>query len=124
MYRIENEYFFFAARASFAQVRLWYDGQTLFNTDTQHVVNPQYAISLSLLHSDETLSSTRLRQALQQVVMKHQSLHTSLVFNEENNIFIQRIIDLADNNNNLFEFIESTFETDEQLNNIMHEEQT
>ena len=119
--RTENEYFFFAARASFAQVHLCCDGQTLFNTDTQHVAIHNMPF-LYRLHSDETLSSTRLRQALQQVAMKHESLHTSLVFNEENNIFIQRIIDLADNNNNLFEFNESTFETDEQFNNIIQKE--
>ena len=75
------------------------------------------------LCSDETLSTARLHKAIQQVVIKHQSLHTSLVFNKENNLLIQKLVDITDNNDNLFEFIESTFETDEQLNNIMHVEQ-
>ena len=76
------------------------------------------------LSSTNTLSIKQLHQALQQVVIKHQSLRTSLVFNEEMNVLLQRIIDHSDNNNKLFEFIESTFETDEQLNNIMYDEKT
>jgi hypothetical protein len=35
---------------------------------------------------------------------------------------MQRIIDFNDNNKQLFSFIESTFNTDEQLNDIMHNE--
>jgi NRPS condensation-like uncharacterized protein len=69
-----------------------------------------------------TLSIKQLRQVLQQVVTKHQSLRTSLIYNEEKNFVMQQIIDLDDNNNKLFAFIESTFETDEQLNDIIHNE--
>jgi hypothetical protein len=36
---------------------------------------------------------------------------------------MQHIIDHKDNNNNLFPVIESTFETDEQLNMIINDEQ-
>jgi NRPS condensation-like uncharacterized protein len=35
---------------------------------------------------------------------------------------MQQIIDLNDSNNKLFTLIESTFETDDQLNEIMHDE--
>jgi NRPS condensation-like uncharacterized protein len=74
------------------------------------------------LYPDDTLSKQQLRQALHQVVIKHQSLRTSLVFDKENNRLMQRIIDITDYNKRLFTFIESTFETDEQLNDIMHDE--
>ena len=75
------------------------------------------------LSSQHTLSIQQLRQALQLVVTKHQSLHTSLTFDTEKNTLMQRIINLNNGNNELFAFIESTFETDEQLNDIMHDEQ-
>jgi hypothetical protein len=74
------------------------------------------------LSPQHTLSVKKLRQALQLIITKHLSLRTSLIFNNEKNLLIQRIIDLTDNNNRLFAFIESTFETDEQLNNIVHDE--
>ena len=74
------------------------------------------------LSSQYTLSIQQLHHALQLVVTKHQSLHTSLIFDTEKNLLMQHIIDLDDGNNDLFAFIESTFETNEQLNSIMHEE--
>ena len=75
------------------------------------------------LSSDHTLSIKQLRQALHKIIIKHQSLRTSLIFDKQNNQLIQQIIDFNDNNNNLFPFIESIFETDEQLNNIIYDEQ-
>jgi NRPS condensation-like uncharacterized protein len=74
------------------------------------------------LHSTNTLSTTQLRQALQLVIIKHQSLRTSLIFDKQNNILIQRISNFTQNNNKLFPLIESTFETDDQLNNIIYNE--
>jgi len=74
------------------------------------------------LHSKHTLSIKQLHQALQLVVNKHLSLRTSLNFDKEKNLLTQRIVDLNDNNKQLFAFIESTFNTDEQLNDIMHNE--
>jgi len=74
------------------------------------------------LHSKHTLSIKQLHQALQLVVKKHLSLRTSLIFDKANNLLIQRIINLNDDNKQLFAFIESTFNTDEQLNDIMHNE--
>jgi hypothetical protein len=71
------------------------------------------------LDSGQTLSIVKLRQALQLIVAKHQSLRTSLIFDVTENRLKQRIIALNDNRDQLFAFIESTFKTDEQLNNIM-----
>jgi hypothetical protein len=71
-----------------------------------------------------TLSTQHLRHILQLIINKHQSLRTSLIFNAKNNHVIQRIIHSNDNNNHqLFTFIQSTFETDEQFKNIIHDEQ-
>ncbi len=74
------------------------------------------------LSSDHTLSITKLSQALQLLVLKHLSLRTSLVFHQEKNILLQQIIDVTNSNQRLFTFIESTFETDEQLENIIQDE--
>ena len=112
----------FAASASYAQARIWLDERIRF-----HPEKPQVAIYnmpfLYRLSSPHTLFVTQLHQALQQILMKHQSLCTSIIFDTEMNQLMQKIIDLNHNNNNkLFTFIESTFETDEQLNSIMHDE--
>ena len=53
--------------------------------------------------------------------MKHAILRTSLYFDTDKNILMQRIVDPNDSEE-LFSFIESTFETDEDLNAIMHNE--
>ena len=94
-----------------------------FYPDKTHVANYNMPF-LYRLSSNHTLSIQQLRHALQLIINKHQSLRTSLVFDTEKNLLMQRIIDQEDNKNNLFTFIESTYETDEQLNNIIHDEQT
>ena len=111
----------YIAPASDAQARIWLDERIRFHSDTTHVAiyNMPFLYRLS---SGDTLSIEQLRQALEQVVIKHQSLHTSLVFNTDKNVLTQRVTDLNDNNNKLFVFIESTFETNEQLNDIMYNE--
>ena len=75
------------------------------------------------LSSGHILSIIQLQQVLHKIIIKHQSLRTSLIFDKQNNQLIQQIIDFNDNNNNLFPFIESIFETDAQLNNIIYDEQ-
>ena len=75
------------------------------------------------LSSECTLSISQLRHALQLIVQKHLSLRTSLNFDSENNVLMQRIVDLDnDNKDQLYEFIESTYETEEELSHIMHTE--
>ena len=74
------------------------------------------------LSPQHTLSIRQLRQALQLLVTKHQSLRTSLTFDARKNLLMQRIIDFNTDNNQLFTFVESIFETDEQLNDIIYDE--
>ncbi len=74
------------------------------------------------LYPQHTLLIKQLRHALQLIVTKHLSLRTALVFNTESNKLMQRIINSNDNTKQPFTFIESTFDTDEQLIDIMHKE--
>jgi hypothetical protein len=74
------------------------------------------------LESGHTLSIKQLRQTLQLIVIKHLSLRTSLIFDTDKNLLIQRIIDLNEGSKQLFTFIQSTFETNEQFTDIMHNE--
>jgi hypothetical protein len=74
------------------------------------------------LSPKHTLSVQQLHHALQLIITKHLSLRTSLIFDTENNRLMQRIIDLNDDGKQPFKFIKSTFDTDEQLTDIMHDE--
>ncbi|CAF4142363.1 unnamed protein product, partial [Adineta steineri] len=111
------------APASFAQARIWLDERIRFDPD-----KPQIAIYnmpfVYRLQPGHTLSIQQLHQALHLTVNKHPSLHTSLHFDIEKNLLMQRVITHEDknNNNNLFSIIETTYETDEQLNEILHDE--
>ncbi|CAF1649578.1 unnamed protein product [Adineta ricciae] len=75
------------------------------------------------LSSQHSLSIKKLRHALQLVVTKHTSLRTSLIFDTEKSLLMQRIIDYSGSDNQLFAFIENTINTDEQLNDIIQEEE-
>ena len=83
------------------------------------IYNIPFIYKLSPQH---TLSIKQLHHALQLLLKKHQSLRTSLVLDAEKNLLMQQIIDYNESNHSLFEFIESTFETHEQLNEILHDE--
>jgi NRPS condensation-like uncharacterized protein len=74
------------------------------------------------LYPKHTLSIKRLRHALQLIATKHLSLRTSLIFDTVSNRLMQRIVDFNDGNKQLFTFIESSFDTDEQLTDIKHNE--
>ncbi|CAF3497574.1 unnamed protein product [Adineta steineri] len=109
------------APASFAQDRLCLDERIHFISNKSEIA--KYNIPfLYRLHSHHTLSVQYLRHALELIVTKHQSLRTSLIFHTESDRLMQQIIDMNDNNKQLFTFIESTYETDEQLNEILHDE--
>ncbi|CAF1536668.1 unnamed protein product, partial [Adineta steineri] len=109
--------------ASFAQARIWLDERIRFDPD-----KPQVAIYnmpfVYRLQSDHTLSTKQFRHALHLTVNKHPSLHTSLYFDIQKNLLMQRVITHEDKNenNNIFSIIETTYETDEQLNEILHDE--
>ncbi|CAF3739353.1 unnamed protein product [Adineta steineri] len=109
------------APASFAQARIWLDERIRFDPD-----KPQTAIYnmpfVYRLQSGHTLSIKQLHQSLQYIVEKHPSLHTSLYFDIEKNLLMQRIIARKDNYTDTFSFIETTYETDQQLNEILHDE--
>lgn len=109
------------APASYAQSRIWFDQQIHFDHEQAHmaIYNRPYFYHLDLGNS---LSITKLYQALQEVVIKHPSLRTALVFDTDKNLLMQRIIDLNDHNNTLFQFIASTYQTDEELNEITDDE--
>ena len=106
------------APPSYAQARIWLDEKIRF-----HPGQIQIAIYnmpfIYRLYPNHTLSTKQLSHALQLIISKHQSLRTTLLFDTDKNLLMQRIID---SNNKLFTFIESVFETDEQLTNIMHDE--
>ena len=111
----------YLAPASDAQTRIWLDEQTRFNSDKSltAIYNMPFFYRLSPGH---TLSIQQLRQAFQLIVRKHESLRTSLVFDTEKNQLMQRIIGCNENNNRLFEFIENTFDTDQELDLIIYDE--
>ncbi|CAF4210556.1 unnamed protein product [Rotaria sp. Silwood2] len=76
------------------------------------------------ISSGGMLSIPILRQALHVVVMKYESLRTSLIFDTEKDMLMQQIHESCDDNNQLFTFLESYFETEEELNNIIYDERS
>ncbi|CAF1419955.1 unnamed protein product [Adineta steineri] len=109
------------APASYAQTRIWLDERIRFNSGKSQITAYNMPFVYRLF-TNCTLSVQQLYNALQLVLAKHQSLHTSLIFDTEKNLLMQRVNELNDNNNRLYTLIESTYETDEQLNDIMHDE--
>ncbi|CAF1430650.1 unnamed protein product, partial [Adineta steineri] len=109
------------APTSFAQIRLCNNESIHFTPHISQV--PIYNIPFVYsLYSYHTLSVKHLRHALELIVTKHESLRTSVIFHTHTNRLMQQIIDMNDNNRQLFTFIESIYETDEQLNKIFHDE--
>jgi len=108
--------------ASYAQTQIWLDEQRRFYPDKPQVAfyNMPFLYRLSLNH---ILSIKQLRHALQLIIIKHQLFRTSLVFDTDRNQLMQIILNPEDDKDRLFPIIESIYETDEQLNNIMHDEQ-
>ena len=109
------------APASYAQTRIWLDEKIRFDPEKPLVAIYNMPFVYRLFPS-YTLSVKQLYLALQLIVIKHQSLRTSLNFDAQSNQLIQRIIDHNISSDRLFTFIESTFRTDEQLNDIVHDE--
>ncbi|UJR06586.1 hypothetical protein I4U23_010870 [Adineta vaga] len=109
------------APASYAQARIWLGEQMRFDLDQPQVAiyNMPFIYHLS---TNNTISVKQLQHALYLTIDKHFALHTAFIFDTNKNILMQRIIDVTTDQKTLFTFIESTYETQEQLNNIIHEE--
>ncbi|CAF1168864.1 unnamed protein product [Adineta steineri] len=109
------------APASYAQARILFNERVRFEPDKSQfaIYNMPFLYRISKGH---TLSIQQLRQALQLIVRKHQSFRTLLNFDTEKNSFMQRIVDIYDDTNRLYALIENTYETQEQLNDILHKE--
>ncbi|CAF4091083.1 unnamed protein product, partial [Adineta steineri] len=107
--------------ASYAQHRIWLDEERrlYLNEPQLATYNMVFCYRLS---ADHTLSVQQLRYALHLVVDKHQSLRTSFIFDTTKNILTQRIADQQNHENNRFSIVESIYETDEQLDEIIHNE--
>ena len=78
----------FVGLASYAQGRIWLGETTHFHSDKSHaaIYNLPFLFRLS---SGHTLSITQLRQAVHQIISKHQALRASLIFDQQNNQLIQ-----------------------------------
>ena len=74
------------------------------------------------LQSQQSLSIKQLQYALQLIVTKHLSIRTALIFNKQNNQLIQHVVDFDSSAKQCFTFIQSIFETDDQLIQLMHDE--
>ncbi|CAF4020601.1 unnamed protein product, partial [Adineta steineri] len=107
--------------ASYAQHRIWHDEERRLYLDGPQLTTYNMAFCYRL-SADHTLSVQQLRYALDLVVDKHQSLRTSFIFDTTKNILTQRIVDQQNHENNRFSIVESIYETDEQLDEIIHNE--
>ncbi|CAF1180004.1 unnamed protein product [Adineta steineri] len=109
------------APASFAQCRIWSQNQRDADTDQSSLMTHNVPFFYHL-YAGGILSVQQLRHALGLIVTKHESLHTSLIYDSNNNQLMQRVLTQQDINNEMFTITESTYETDEQLNGIIENE--
>ena len=110
--------------ASYAQARIWCEEQSRFDPHKSQLTINNMPFVYRLCSGD-ILSTKQLHQALHQLIIKHQSLRTSLILDTQTNTLTQRILSSDDTSNDrLFTFNESICETDEQLSNIICDERT
>ncbi|CAF4207788.1 unnamed protein product, partial [Adineta steineri] len=107
--------------ASFAQYRIWPENQRDANSDQSYLMTHNMPFFYRL-YAEDILSVKQLRHALQLIVTKHESLHTSLIYDFNKKILMQRVLTQQDINNDMFTITQSTYETDEQLNAIIENE--
>ncbi|CAF3985250.1 unnamed protein product, partial [Adineta steineri] len=113
--------FKYLSPASFAQYRIWYENQRNADTDPSSLTIHNMPFFYRL-HSEDILSVKQLRYAFELIVNKHESLHTSLIYDSNKNILMQRILTQQNINNDMFIITESTYETEKQLNAIIENE--
>ncbi|CAF1439300.1 unnamed protein product [Adineta ricciae] len=110
--------------ASYMQTRIWLDERRRhcdFNKPQAATYN--IAFFYRPFH-DNTLSTNQLCQALQLIINKHHALCTSFIFDTAKDLLMQHILDQKDNKGNTFSIVESMYDTDEQLTDILYNEQT
>jgi hypothetical protein len=100
--------------ASFAQKRIWFEEH--INSDPQIAVN-NMPFFYRLIKG--TISIERLRHILQRIVLKHCSLRTALAFDSTTDCLIQRIVQPTDNNEELFLFVKSVLNSDNDIRDII-----
>ncbi|CAF3762763.1 unnamed protein product [Rotaria sp. Silwood1] len=107
--------------ASYAQTRIWNDEKVRFDSQSLDVAihNMPFMYRVS---PGATLSISRLRRALHLVVLKHQPLRTSLIYDTKEDMLLQKVNNTT--HDGLFTFIESTFKTNDDLTKIQYEERT
>ena len=110
--------------ASYAQTRICCDERGRLNSHKSQLQINNIPFVYRLCSGD-VLSTTQLHQSLHTLIIKHQSLRTSLAFDTQKNILMQQILHSNDNfNHDLFTFIEDIYQADEQLNRIIYDELT
>ncbi|CAF4104700.1 unnamed protein product [Adineta steineri] len=109
------------APASFVQYRIWSKNQRDADTDQSSLTTHNMPFFYRLYPGD-ILSVKQLRHALELIVNKYESLHTSLIYDSKDNQLMQRVLTQQDINSDMFTITESTYETQEQLNDIIENE--
>ncbi|CAF4144029.1 unnamed protein product, partial [Adineta steineri] len=109
------------APASYAQTHIWFDERIGINSNKSQIEAYNMPF-MYYLFPNHTLSVPQIYNALQLVLAKHESLHTSLIYDSNKNLLMQRVLTQQDINNDMLIITESTYETDEQLNAIIENE--
>lgn len=100
-----------------AQKHIFIDEQV--NSDSQIGINNILVFYQSI---KGTISIERLRRALQLVVLQHPILRPSFVFDTSRGCLIQRIVESKNDEEELFYFVKSTFNSDIDLKAIIENE--
>ncbi|CAF1559399.1 unnamed protein product, partial [Adineta steineri] len=111
----------FDTPASFAQYRIWSGNQRDADTDQSSSMTHNVSFFYRL-HRGDILSVKQLGHALELIVTKHESLRTSIIYDSNKNLPMQRILTQQDINNDMVTITESSYETDAQLNTIFENE--
>ena len=105
------------AAASFSQRYSW-------SAEQINSVSPVVANNVPFVYRlmRGNLSIERLRRALRLLVLKHCSLRTLFTMDSRTDSLIQRILEPHDDDEELFIFVQSSFNCDEDLETILHQE--
>ncbi|CAF3248582.1 unnamed protein product, partial [Rotaria sp. Silwood2] len=107
------------APASFAQERIFLDQHIRFSSGKDYDYSiGAYNELIVLKIVTGTISMLRLRKAIQWVLTKHLTLRTSLDFNSDKSMLLQRITQM----HHTFEFVPSqTFDNDDHLHELLRQ---